>query len=263
MSPGTLAFWRHFVALSGTIIMRAITLGVAFTVSNLLSASDHEQIQKENPSIAAGGPSTVKSSSVSGKTEIPARPKDCSIQPFVAHTKHGDVQFPASGQFVLESHLATTSDVFPQGRLFPRTTKEGIEAHITHSCSELQAISPNVSCDAVYRTRYHKEWTPPEGGKAGQGSVGNLRPPFLEEMFSGNMMWKSDGKPAPGTRFLASFNGKHVVIVLGYETGPNDPKWLGGFQGEVFHYLGADDSKKITIAKLKDQNLRPGPVQCF
>lgn len=137
----------------------------------------------------------------------------------------------------------------------------------------MKSISKTIECSSVYSSKYHKEWTPPEGGKAGQGSVGDLKPSLREEMFIVNMMWASGKKPAAGTRFLASFNGKNVVVIAGYETGPGDSKWLGGFQGEVFYFLGAKPSywqtsasqiagDKITIAKLKDQAALPGPITC-
>jgi hypothetical protein len=137
-----------------------------------------------------------------------------------------------------------------------------MKAHLDNSCKELKNIRTDIDCSKVYNTRYHKEWTPPEHGKAGQGCVGDKKPSLREEMFSGNMMWRSGKKPSPGTRFLASHNGKNVVFVMGYECGPSQSKWLGGLQGEVFYLLGASDNSEITITKLKDQSLLPGPITC-
>ncbi len=188
----------------------------------------------------------------------------CTTEPFTAVTSNrGPVPFPASGKFVLESHLATTSDSFPDGRAFPSSKTENIPAHLDNSCQEIKKINKDIiDCTSIYSSKYHKEWTPPEHGKAGQGSVGDVKPSVREEMFSGNMMWASDKKPAPGTKFLASYNGKTVVFVMGYETGPSDSKWLGGLQGEVLYFLDANDESEITITKLKDQNLLPGPIVC-
>ena len=186
----------------------------------------------------------------------------CATVPFTAVTSnHGKIRFPVSGTFVLESHLATTSDVFPENRSFPTSSTERIQTHLANSCAEIKKIE-DVDCTRIYKTRAHKVWTPPEGGKAGQGSVGDMKPSIREEMFSGNMMWAPGKKPPAGTRYLASLNGKYVVFTMGYETGPSDKKLLGGLQGEVLYFLGASDASKITISRLKDQSLLPGPIQC-
>lgn len=165
---------------------------------------------------------------------------------------------------VVESHLTTTSDVFPSGRLFANHGTEGIDAHLLRSCTLLKKWRPDLTtCTSVYNASYKKVWTPAESGKIGQGSVGNLRPSPLEEMFSGNMYWTSTTKPKPGTKFLArSPSGKRVVFVMGYETGPRDPKLLGGLQPEVHFLLGTDGSSQIEIGRLKDQSLPLGPVNC-
>jgi len=177
--------------------------------------------------------------------------------------KQGVVKLPATGAFVLESHLATKEDKFPGGRLFPKNVSENIQAHTTKSCLELKKLNKTIECTNVYASKYMKEWTPPEGGKAGQGSVGDVKPSVVEEMWSGNMMWAAGKKPAPGTRFLASFQGKSVVVIVGYETGPGDASLLGGLQGEVLWYLGAKSQKDlVTIGWLKDQTLPPGPITC-
>lgn len=176
-----------------------------------------------------------------------------------------EISLPKTGKFVLESHLATQSDKFgsDQKRLFPKNVKEGIELHLEESCQVLKAIDEKTDCKKVYATKYHKEWTPPEGGKAGQGSVGDLKPTATEEALSGNMMWDKDSKPTPGTKFLVTFKDKAVVIAMGYETGPRDiKKWLGGLQGEVFYLLGATSNDQITIARLKDQSQKLGPISC-
>ncbi|HEY8097117.1 MAG TPA: hypothetical protein VIE65_13620, partial [Methylobacter sp.] len=183
--------------------------------------------ESDSPSLSSSPSPEINS--VLQKTEkLEATTNKCATEPFSAFTSNREaIKFPASGKFVLESHLATNSDSFSGGRLFPRTVTENIQVHLDNSCHELKKINANIDCAAVYKTRYHNEWTPPEHGKAGQGSVGDVKPTIQEEMYSGNMMWAPGKKPAAGTKFLASFNGKTVVFVMGYETGPNDSRWLG------------------------------------
>lgn len=187
---------------------------------------------------------------------------NCELMDASVVLKQGAVKLPATGSFVLESHLATKEDKFGT-RLFPKNVSENIQAHTTKSCLELKKLNKTIDCTSVYSNKYMKEWTPPEGGKAGQGSVGDVKPSVVEEMWSGNMMWAAGKKPAPGTRFLASFQGKSVVVIVGYETGPANASLLGGMQGEVLWYLGAKSEKDlITIGWLKDQSLPPGPITC-
>lgn len=77
-----------------------------------------------------------------------------------------------------------------------------------------------------------------------------------------NMMWSGKMPPA-GTKFLASYNGKNVVVVGGYERGPSSKKFLGGFQPEVLFYLGAEEGvSKVKLSALADQSLPPVPVNC-
>lgn len=189
---------------------------------------------------------------------------NCATEPYaVVTTNQGTVNLPATGKFVLESHLATTVDTFPNGRLFPKTTSENIQAHLSASCIELKTIDTGIECSSVYSTSYQKVWTPKEGGGvAGQGSVGDLKPSLREEMFTVNMMWKTS--PKPGTRMLATYKDKNVVVIAGYETGPGEAKYLGGMQGEVFYFLGVKDNEStaVTLSKLKDQTATPGPIIC-
>lgn len=180
---------------------------------------------------------------------------NCAMVEETIVLRNQTVKLPTTGKFVLESHLATKSDF---GGGFPTTNTQGIDTHIANACKLIKGAKPG--CSDVYTTRYHKEWTPPEGGKAGQGSVGNLKPTVLEEMWSGNMYWKV--KPAPGTKFLACNRASCVVTIVGFETGPLDPKWLGGLQGEVMWALKASSSTTIRWGRLKDQTLAPGPVDC-
>ncbi len=172
------------------------------------------------------------------------------------------VTLPASGLWTLESHLATKEDSFPNSRSFPRNVRENIPGHIAKSCDMLARLIPGTDCGSVYDSKWAKEWTPPEHGKAGQGAV-SARPSAEEEMWIFNMMWSGKAMPKPGTKFLASFNGKNVVVVGGYERGPSSKHFLGGFQKEVLWALGAtEDSSRVKLSTLSDQNLPPGPIKC-
>jgi hypothetical protein len=201
---------------------------------------------------------------------------DYSTVPFEAKLNNRIVRLPASGKFVLESHLATTADVFPETgkaktpRLFPTVTfainkrligsDEGIQQHLVREWNEYRKFFPATPFKALFDNSYVKQWTPAESGQPGQGSVGNTRPSVVEELWIANMYWSAKGKPKPGTKFLITAHGKRVVVVMGYETGPDDPKFLGGAQGAVFKALGLKDHEVAEIACLKDQSVPVGPV---
>ncbi|MEI7945999.1 MAG: hypothetical protein WCJ02_04855 [bacterium] len=201
---------------------------------------------------------------------------DYSTIPFEAKLNNRIVQLPASGKFVLESHLATTADLFPSDgnttkpRLFPKITfaigkrkigsDEGIKQHLDREWIEYKKSFPMVSFAELFDNTYVKQWTPAEGGKPGQGSVGNTRPSVAEEIWIANMFWASKAKPKPGTKFLMTAHGKRVVVVMGYETGPEGHKFLGGAQGAVFKALGMQNNDVAEIACLKDQSVPIGPV---
>jgi hypothetical protein len=173
------------------------------------------------------------------------------------------ITLPAKGKMVLESHLATTEDDF-DGRLFPGTQDEEIADHLARSCARLQHLGARTGCDEVYRTQYHRRFTPAEGGgKIGQGSTGDRKPPAEQEMWVMNIMFRDGHVPPPGQRWLVSANDRCVVAVAGWEVGPGDQGLLGGMQGEVHWYLGTDNDSEITVhGPLKDQTLAPGPIEC-
>ncbi len=187
----------------------------------------------------------------------------CEGYPLTMELRGRSVTLPAAGLWTLESHLATDEDSFSSDKSFPGTVRENISAHITNSCARITELIPGADCGEIYDSRYTKEWTPPENGKAGQGSLGDVRPSKEEEMWIFNMMWTDQSMPKAGTKFLAAFNGKSVVVVGGYERGPSSEHFLGGFQREVLWALGAvEDSSEITLSTLMDQTLPPGPVNC-
>jgi hypothetical protein len=201
---------------------------------------------------------------------------DYSTIPFAAKLNNRVVQLPASGKFVLESHLATTADLFPgdgnttKPRLFPKITfainkrkigsDEGIQQHLDREWLEYKKFFPLISFAELFDNTYVKQWTPAEGGQPGQGSVGNTRPTVAEELWIANMYWASKAKPKPGTKFLMTAHGKRVVVVMGYETGPESHEFLGGAQGAIFKALGMKNNDFAEIACLKDQRVPVGPV---
>lgn len=163
---------------------------------------------------------------------------------------------PITGKFCTEAHYATTSDSFG-GKLFPSSQSEGITIHLARSAERLNA-DPN----SIYDASYKRVWTPPEGGKAGQGSVGDLKPSVEEEMWQGNMMWADGYKPRPGTKFLVTNpkNKKACVIQMGYETGPADQKYVGGLVSEVHWYLESNDETNLILERPVDQTISLGPL---
>jgi len=189
---------------------------------------------------------------------------DCSTVHEQLLLHHGMVTLPMPGKLTIESHLATLDDSFAGHREYPVTVTEGIQGHLARSCQLLLGRVPNAVCEDVYRAWYAGQWTPPEGkppAKAGQGSAPS-RPPAVDEMWSGNMYWTAKSKPRAGTLFLVSYSGRHVAMVMGYETGPTNAKLLVGVQPEVAYSLKATNQSVVTIGRLANQHVKPGPVLC-
>lgn len=207
-----------------------------------------------------------ESSPVVAPTPTPtpvAKVNPCELAPYSVKLGNKewqkDIDLPATGKWVLESSLSTKEDLFPEGRLFPKDNFENIQAHLNRSCIELKKMG--LGCN-IHSNKYVKQWTPPEGGKAGQGATGNLKPSVVEEMMTCNMMFRSGSKPKPGTKFLMTREGVSTVINMGYEVGPRSKDWLGGCQGEVFEALGGSSNRTISIGYLKDQKVPYGPIKC-
>lgn len=156
----------------------------------------------------------------------------------------GNVNLPATGKIVNESHLVTKEENFQ-----PKNVKDGIQNHY------------QVTAKAIGKNYNHTEsWTPAEGG--GQvGSGSGSRPPAASEPWVMNMYWRS--KPAEGTRVILKnpANGKTVVAVAGYETGPST-SYLLGAQEETLQALGAKTGTQIEVGFAKDQGLPLGPINC-
>jgi len=187
---------------------------------------------------------------------------DCALTKQSISLKNRTIIFPATGAITIESHLATTEDRFPQNRLFAVEKHERLDSHQARSCQKLLELPIGAICADAYKDPQVQEWTPPEHGLFGQGSVGDRRPTVLEEMWSGNMYWTAHSKPKPGTRFLVTHGRKHIVLVMGYETGPTDPAHLLGVQSEVAYYLGLENDHVVKVGRLVDQSASPGPVEC-
>lgn len=197
---------------------------------------------------------------------------DCSTVP--ASVEHalprGDspwrrtLSLPATGQFVEESHYVTTEDEFGD-KAWPSEKSVHIKAHLQRSFRAYKAYDPKADINDLYGKTWQKEWTPEEGGHFGQGSVGVSQLSELSvdmEMWFLTMMWAKGGRPAKGTRFLLSANGKSVVVQAGYETGPASEKFIGGVTREVHKWLNTSSDNQITISKLKNQETALGPVRC-
>ncbi len=236
-----------------------ITAAILLALSGNCRAFELESLDAASMRASWSGPAIPVSA--------PARVREyssgvCRGYPLAMKLAGRTVTLPATGIWTLESHLATGEDSFPGSRAFPRTVRENVYAHLDNSCALLKKLIRGADCGKVYTTRWDKEWTPPEHGKAGQGAVAQ-KPSKEEELWVFNMMWLGKAMPKPGTKFLATYNGRSVVVVGGYERGPSVRKFLGGFQREVLWYLGAaEDSSRITLSALRNQDLRPGPVDC-
>jgi len=171
-----------------------------------------------------------------------------------------ELKLPASGKWFVESHLATSGEKFA-GRSFPNSTTELIEKHLDDSAAIM-----GVAKDTLYPAKWGwvRTWTPPEGGKAGQGSRGELKPSALEEMFVFNMMFAPGTQPPAGQKWLISVGDVHVVVVGGYEIGPSAQDRMGGLQVEAAYLLGIHSGGSAKLhGPLVDQSLKPGKVSCL
>lgn len=176
------------------------------------------------------------------------------------------IDLPAEGHFVGERHYVTRQDSFPAGRSFPIGMEEGIETHLARSLNYYQAFDSTMTLDSLYSATWEREWTPAEGGAIGQGAIGARQVDLLHpstELWLMTMMWAAGRRPAIGTKFLLKANGKAVVVVAGYETGPGSSAYLGGVTTEVQHWLQATNETMIQVSYLRDQTLAPGPVDCM
>lgn len=200
----------------------------------------------------------------------------CETDDFKIKLAYGTFSLPKSGTMPMESHFVSKDDDFGFG-VWPASQSEKMDQHLKASCVLLKSIDSGLSddCKGVYSGLHYKRvWTPAEGGQIGQGAVGNTKPSLEEELWLGTMKWKvtcsgalwwkkcSSSKPSVGTKFLVQANGKSIVAVFGYEHGPYSHKHLGGLSPEAHWFLGTNNTSKIKVSYLKDQTLKPGPINC-
>lgn len=188
------------------------------------------------------------------------------------------VDLPASGKMFGEGHYVTTADSFPEGRDYPEPMEpqpfssgpvqcnESIDAHLDRSVQLYSQVEPGVTKEELFGDKWAVLWTPQEGGSCGQGSIGDRQLTLLtpeKEMWFFTMYWAdAASKPNPDTRFLLQANGRSVVVVAGYETGPGGDTKLGGVTREVHKWLGTNNESMITASLLADQAAPLGPVDC-
>lgn len=175
---------------------------------------------------------------------------DCVERPDAEGVLRRYLHTPTSGRVALEAHLVTVEDDFGGG--WPGTFTEGLEAHY--------ALSFATSNYVMDRT---EPWAPAGEGGSMFGQSAFSRPlPVLDEAFYVNMYWRR--RPAPGTRMLIGNprNGRTIVGAGGYETGPGDPRFIGGVTEEIHHYLGTGHGDALSFAFLVDPSLPLGPVTC-
>ena len=197
--------------------------------------------------------------------ETPPNPpgvaKNCEFEPVKYKLKDGrNISLPAFGSIIQESHYATTKDAWP------KTVTDGIKDHLDRSCEYMKHNYKitHSECDQMYKVYWARQWTPSEGGQIGQNARGK-KMDILPEMFQGNMYFQSKSKgPALGEKWLLynPITRKAVVLAMGYEIGPSNPKRLGGATIEAFHFLQAKNEASLLIGKLKDQSVSYGPITC-
>lgn len=185
---------------------------------------------------------------------------DCTMKPVTVSLRTGSVSLPATGAFIVESHYATQGETFPKNRgLFPSYSNEKIQEHLNASCKLL--VSRGLGCPA-YSKQWEKVWTPAENGLVGQAARGDQRPTLWQELWQGNLYYKT--MPKAGTKYLVTNkkNGKQIVASFGYEIGPMPKNGFGGLTVEAMWYLQAVNGNQLTIGELADQSADYGPVKC-
>ena len=163
--------------------------------------------------------------------------------------RYGTISLPITGKTVEESHYLTQED---QKKV--SSISEAITSHIARS----KEFYPS----SIYNLPWQKQWTPAEGGGLiGVGARTDWRPTVQEEIWQGNMFFKT--LPKLGTRFLACNEKakKCAILHFGYEIGPNKKYGIAGVTTEAYQYLKAGTSE-ITFKYLVDQTLPFGPVVC-
>lgn len=215
--------------------------------------------------------------------QIDIQSASCGLKPYTVTLKRStgieEITLPQTGKLFGEGHYVTTEDRFASGDRYPARMEpqpsgypppyqcnEEINAHLQKSLARFRNINPAITFDQLYPDKWAKWWTPEECGRCGQGSRGDAQLRQLtpdKEMWFMTMNWApGHPRPAMDTRFLASANGRHAVVIGGYETGPGGDDKLGGVTREVHAWLQTDNDSATRLAYLIDQNLLPGPIDC-
>lgn len=187
---------------------------------------------------------------------------NCEMVKTQVELRQGKKQLPTIGTFITESHYATTTEVF-NGRKFPNTLTENIDAHLTRSCNMLKHVyGLDVVCADLYKNSWARKWTPAEHGLMGQAARGNIKPTPEMELWQGNLLFKT--LPKHGTKYLVRNpkSGRTIVASFGTEVGPPASVAFGGLTVEAMWYLKAINGNSLEVGELKDQTLNYGPIVC-
>ena len=238
-------------------------LHLLLLVNLLLPASNHHKTHKPAKTAAVKKPVVIPTIDCKGADKTIFLSFTSSKTPAKSWSK--TITLPTSGIFTEEAHYATQTDKFP-GDGFPSTQAQNIQEHLNRSLSYYKSFDPAATFKTLYRYKFTKLWTPEEGGHFGQGSVGSnpqlMNLSAADELWMLNMMWGNGQRPRVNTKFLLSANGKNVVVIAGYETGPAQSKFIGGVTGEVHRWLITGPNSTINISLLADQSVSTGPCGC-
>jgi len=175
---------------------------------------------------------------------------DNLFKPVTIELVNGEkIYLPSILRFAKEAHLVTSGHQKFKNT-WPSSFRDSIAEHYN--------LSQNATNYSMVRD---EPWCPSGEGGSQYGQGSNGKPPEFEEGWYMCMNWKKS--PKAGTRFIIRnpVNGKKVVAIAGYETGPG---FSGGLRGgaceEIHHYLGTGHGSKLEVGVAKDQTLKPGPI---
>jgi hypothetical protein len=158
---------------------------------------------------------------------------------------------PAVGPIVVEAHLVTEAEPAP----YPSSSRDQLSAHYELS----QALNGFV----MFR---QQAWAPLEGGSFYGAGIGDPKDfPAEDEAWYVNMMWRSSGRPAKGTRMILrdpNRGSRAVVVAAGYETGPGNLSNIAGTTEETHYYMGTSHLSRMMLGIASDQSLPLGPRTC-
>ena len=174
----------------------------------------------------------------------------------VETVKQGTVKTPATGLIVEESHYVTTEDKILLK--YPSRTNQFIEEHLLESKSFLlkkYGVAPE------YKQSWQRVWTPSESGPIG-ANAREEKTSLDCELFQANMYFKRASFPPRNEKWLITnpANGKSVVVCQGWELGPSGLNFIAGASVETHFFLDSNNDTKLTIGKLKNQELNYGPI---